>query len=142
MNNINYIHCVQKYIQSYSKVNWYTFRDTIYFIYTSISYRSLTHMTKSCCRQSLTISMSGWPSELWGIINFVDQRLSRLSCSERRHLSRAKLIAHSTIDMPWRNFLRPEFRKSSRGKYPYFYRHLNFLKGLIEKKPPRPKKPD
>ena len=41
----------------------------------------------------------------------------------------AKLISRSTIDMPWRNFLGPEFRKkSSRWKYLYFCRYLNFPK--------------
>jgi len=32
----------------------------------------------------------------------------------------AKLIARWTIDMPWRNFLSLEFRKTSKGKYLYF----------------------
>ena len=54
---------------------------------------------------------SGRASELGGTVNLVDRRRSSLSRSERRHLSRAKLTARSTIDMPWRNFLSPEIRK-------------------------------
>jgi len=34
----------------------------------------------------------------------------------------------SMTDMPWQNFLSPEFRTSSRGKYPYLYRYPNFFK--------------
>ena len=63
---------------------------------------------------------SGRASELGGIINLVDRRRNSLSRSERRHLARANLIARSTIDMPWRNFLRPEFRKKFQREVPYF----------------------
>jgi len=63
---------------------------------------------------------SGRASELGGIINLVDQRLSGLSRSETLELSRAKLIARSTIDMPWRNFLSPKFRKKFQRKVPLF----------------------
>jgi len=53
---------------------------------------------------------SGRASQLGGIINSVDRRRRySLSRSERRHLSQAKLIAHST----WRNFLSPEFGSKS-----------------------------
>ena len=40
-----------------------------------------------------------WSSVI-GIINLVDRRRSSLSRSEHRHLSRAKLIARLTTDMP------------------------------------------
>ena len=36
------------------------------------------------------------------------------------HLSRAKLIARSTIDMPWRNFPSPEFKKKFQSEVPLF----------------------
>ena len=52
-----------------------------------------------------------------------------------RHLSRTKLIARSTIDMPWRNFLSSEFKKSP-SKRPYFCRYLNFLKAQWSKEAP------
>ena len=73
--------------------------------FTCISCREPTRATKSCCRQSLMISVinySGRPSEL----NIADQRQSSLSHPERHvHLSRPKLAARSTIGMPWQNFL-------------------------------------
>ena len=68
---------------------------------------SARQRTKSCCRQSLTISKinySGRASELGGIINSVNQRWSSLSRSERTPLP-------SLVDSPWRNFLSPEFMK-------------------------------
>jgi len=64
------------------------------------------------------INYSGRASQIEGIINLVEQRRSNLSRSERRSLSRAALIARSTIDIPWRNFR--SLVESSRGKYPYF----------------------
>ena len=45
------------------------------------------------------IDCSGRLSELGGVINLVDLRRWNLSRSER-HLSVAKMIARSTIDMP------------------------------------------
>ena len=36
------------------------------------------------------------------------------------HLSSAKLTARSTIDMPWHNFLSPEFRKKFQREVPLF----------------------
>ena len=86
--------------------------------------------TKSCCRQSLTISAinyGGRASGLGGTIDLVDQRRSVFHALSV-HLPRAKLTARSTIDMPWRNFLSPEFRKNSRRKYRYFCRYLNLVK--------------
>ena len=57
------------------------------------------------------------------------------------HLSRAKLITRSTIDMPKQNFLSPEFRENFRGKYPYFGRYPNFLTTQWDrsKEAPKPK---
>ena len=56
----------------------------------SISCHWLTRVTKSCCRQSLTIcatNYSGRASELGGIIDLVDQRRPSLSRSERPSFS-------------------------------------------------------
>jgi len=88
------------------------------------------------------INYSGWASDLGGIINLVDRQLLSLSRSERPPFSSLvdNTIARSTIDMPWRNFLRPEFRKKFyREVCPSFRRHLNFLKTQCRtgrKKPP------
>jgi len=51
------------------------------------------------------------------------------------HHHRAKLIARSTIDVPWRNFLSPEFRKSSRGSTVIFVDtvSLKYSVGLVER---------
>jgi len=43
---------------------------------------------------------TGRASKLGGIVNPVDRRRPSLSRLERRHISRAKLVARSTIDMP------------------------------------------
>ena len=43
------------------------------------------------------------------------------------HLPRAKLIARSTIYMPRRNFLSPEFREKFQREVPLFCRYMNFL---------------
>jgi len=93
--------------------------------------RKLNRATKSCCRQSLRISAinyTGWALELGGIINLVDQRVS-----ERRLLSRAKLIARS-VDMPWWNFPSPEFRKKFHFSiFADIWISLKHSVGLVEK---------
>jgi len=88
---------------------------------TSISCRLLTRTTKSCCRQRLTIcaiNYSGRASELGGIVDLVDRRRSSLSRSERPHFS--------TIDMPWRNFLSPEFTTKFQREVPLFLEITEF----------------
>jgi len=91
--------------------------------------------------------MSVYCRKVWGIAvplstaRFVARvRLHLPSQPLRRvHLSRPNLIARSTIDMPWRNCPSAEFRKSSRGKYCYFARYLDFLTTpckITRKKPP------
>ena len=59
---------------------------------------------------------TGRASELGGIVNPVDRRRSSLSRLERRRISRAKLVARSTIDMPWRKS--PELRKKFQREVP------------------------
>ena len=76
------------------------------------------------------------------MVILADQRRSSLSRSQRPPCP-AKLIARSTIDMPWRNFLSPEFRKKSQREVALFFCKymscLNCRKG--QKKPPC-QKPD
>jgi len=101
-----------------------------------ISVRKLFNIKNS------TINYSSRASELGCIINLLDQRRSNLSLSEHRRLSEANLIARSTIDMPWRNFLSPEFRKKFQRDVPLFLQIPNFLETQCRtgrKKPPRKK---
>jgi len=56
------------------------------------------------------MNYSGRAPERGDVVNLIDRRLCSLSRYKRRHLCRAKLTALSTIDLPRRKFLIPEFR--------------------------------
>jgi len=87
------------------------------YITTSINCRQLTRATKSCCRQSLTISAincSGRASNIGGIVNLLTDD-GPVYHALTVHLSRAKLIARSTVDMLWRNRVWSQVPEVSRG---------------------------
>ena len=95
----------------------------------SISCCWLARATKSCCRQSLTISAincSGRASELGGIVNLVDRRRSSLSRTllelSRRSICRGEIF--------WVRSLEKKFQE----EVPLFCGYMNFLKTLVEKK--------
>ena len=54
------------------------------------------------------------------------RRYCQLSRPTTAHLSRAKLIARLTIDMPWRNFLSPEFGAKYQSEVPLFLKISEF----------------
>ena len=66
------------------------------------------------------MNYSGRASELEGIVNSVVTDDSPVYHALSVHLSRAKMTARSTIDMRWRNFLSPEFRKKFQREVPLF----------------------
>jgi len=51
------------------------------------------------------------------------------------NLSRAKLIARSTIDMPWRNFPSPEFKKKFQSEVPLFLNRSGRKKPSCQNRP-------
>ena len=67
------------------------------------------------------MNYSGRASELEGIVNSVVTDDSPVFHDLSAHLSRAKMTARSTIDMRWRNFLSPEFRKKFQREVPLFF---------------------
>jgi len=72
---------------------------------------STTTSSNSIICRYLTRTMCVWSgraSEHGGIVNLVDRRRSSLSRSERY---RANLKTRLTTEVPWQNFLNPEFRK-------------------------------
>ena len=66
------------------------------------------------------MNYSGRASELEGIVNSVVTDDGPVYHALSVHLSRAKMTARSTIDMRWRNFLSPEFRKKFQREVPLF----------------------
>ena len=87
---------------------------------TSISCRQLTRATKSWFRRRLTIAAINYSGRASELLSTKLTNDGPVYHALSVHLSRTKLIARSTIDIPWRNFLSPEFRKKFQREVPLF----------------------
>ena len=104
-----------------------------------------------CCKRQVS-AVANWPARQNHAVDRAWRSLLQTAVVERRksevlmcyqlslpddgpvyhalsvHRSRAKLITRSTIDMPWRNFLSPEFGAKFQREVPLFLKApINFL---------------